>query len=222
MKRLPHGLITLALLLGLAFNAYSQTAAPTPTPSVKPKRSFDQFDVRDGVRVSPSPGERTSPSNDRFTVYSTGRPEPEKVDPVTYASMMRMSKYAFSIEESYRSPVSGDLADTALRRKLDTLYRIIEIHRVGLLEQKPLQNSWNQSLLKDSQRIIEDIFETISLVQGSDAGCTGELKRICRTYSSPPADGNDHRVEKRKLLSSMLLAVKINFAALAGNVVHDQ
>ena len=120
----------MALALGCTVNGYSQESNAAPKPAVKKKRSFDQFDVSDGVRVSPSgESKRISPPLDRLTLIRSPRPEPERVNSKTYASVMRMAQYAFAIEEFYRSVVPVDLAgpghvdiDNVLKRKLNGLY----------------------------------------------------------------------------------------------------
>lgn len=209
-------------LIGIVFaiTSYSQNATN--------KRGLDQFDLSNGVRVDKPQG-KGADTQGRFTEFKTPPREPERVDESTYEGVKRMVQEAFSIEEGYRSSIARDggpslrpTAESVLARKLPSLNRVIEIYRVGLLDQTPLQDRYNVDLLTENQRVMSDIMRAMDVIRREQFDCDGrEIKGLCSRYYNGYVP-NSGPVEKQTLIIAMLTELKNNFKQLQGNVALKQ
>ena len=194
--------LCLAVLTVFSFNAPGQEAAPASSPSPTPKtvskpRSFDQFDLKDGVKVYSSSGQQTT---GRIIAPSANV---ELVDKSTHDGIGKLVSYFGQIETEYRSTdgqtfdsLSQDQPERALSRKLNAAFRITKIYSEGLLDQVPLKNDANQNLLADSQTIIVEAL-AVAAVRGDWTNNERKLSQLSGKYN---ADG----IDKRKLLTAML------------------
>lgn len=205
-------------LIGIVFaiTSYSQNATN--------KRGLDQFDLSNGVRVDKPQG-KGADTQGRFTEFKTPPREPERVDESTYEGVKRMVQEAFSIEEGYRSSIARDggpslrpTAESVLARKLPSLNRVIEIYRVGLLDQHPLQDRRNVDLLTENQKVISEIMRAADAIRGEQFDCeVSGIKPLCSLYYRGYVP-NGGPFEKTVLISGMLTALNRNFKELQGNL----
>lgn len=199
-------LITFCLCL--PWLAVAQDAQPKPTPV---RRALDQFDLSDGIRVSsPSPA---TPATALPTVM-------EALDENTYGVIIRMIDYANATEQEFRNgssqkidPNSYFAPEKVLERKLTATYRILDVHRYGLLGQEPLKNDKNLALLKDNQIAINDMMIVFAIMRSDTGPYQGKLKMLSDRYMTRAAD-NAEAVEKQPLLYAMLAKMNTNFALL--------
>ena len=198
-------IFVLTVTAGVAQDAPPKTEpAPTPKPAVK-RRTFDQFDLSNGVRSGP------------------GTPSPtviEFVDSQTYDGIARLVKYSASIETEYRSSegVTIDPSDhfepyRVLGRKLPALYRISEMFLAGLLDQPVMTNAANIEMLKQNQQIIADLQMISNSSNLQMARNQPKLVPIAERYGAPT-----YPVEKRPLMNAMFVRVNGNFSRLMSQV----
>jgi hypothetical protein len=203
-------IVTLAIT-GLAQEPTSPPAAPipAPTPAVK-RRTFDQFDLSDVVRLGSAPMSQ-GPASSAVV---------EQVDQQTYDGIARMVKYAADTSSEYRS-AAGVTTDTSnffepnrvLLRKLPALFRITEIYRSGLLDEVPLKSPPNATLLARSQEIISEMVMIANSTDAQFLRNQPKLVPLAEKYGAPTDP-----VEKRPLLMAMFGRLNETFTLLLSRV----
>ena len=185
-----------------SITAAGQDAAPASSPSPTPKtvskpRSFDQFDLKDGVKVYSSSGQQTTA---RIIVPSANV---ELVDKSTYDGILKLADRLSRAEMDYRStagqsfdPLSQDQPERALSRKLNALFWVTETQSSGLVDQFPLEHDANQVLLADIQTIISEAL-AVAAVRGDWTNNERKLSQLAEKY-------NAGGIDKRTLLTAML------------------
>jgi hypothetical protein len=217
-------LAVFSLLFVLPVFVYSQGPTPNPTPNPpNRRRAFDQFDVSGGVQISSPVAQAVSPERHSGPVVA------EPLDEGTYNEIIQLIEYSSNIEQAYQATAS-QMIDPAyvyapekiLQKKLVAVYRILELHRSGLLGQKPLSNVHNLEILKANQAIIEDMMTALSLMQADKASYAGKVGILSDRYAVSPIDGvaaGEKLVEKRSLLMAMFSLLNKNFALLKDQIV---
>lgn len=218
-------LLFTAVLSVVTLAQESQEAKPDPSPTPSApirRRTFDQFDLKSGIGVSPR---RTQSSS----VYTNAPAVTEYVDEQTYGDILRLVDYSSAVEKEYLSGSSKSVdpshyyaPDRVLYRKLAATFRMIEIHRIGLLENQPLKEDQNLALLKENQNVIRDMMGVLELMSSELSPDTGRLRALADRYlaasptDSSPAGGV---MEKQSLLRAMFARLNGNFANLKNQLV---
>ena len=185
-----------------SFTAAGQDVAPDPSPNSTPKtvsrpRSFDQFDLKDGVKIYSSSGQQST----RQIIGPSANVE--LLDKPIYDGILKLADRLIRAEMDYRSttgqtfdPLSQDQPERALSRKLNALFWVTETHSSGLVDQFPLNNDANQNLLADSETIIVEAL-AVAAVRGDWTNNERKLTQLAGKY-------NADRIDKRTLLTAML------------------
>jgi hypothetical protein len=228
--------LAIMFMIGVVFSvsSYSQNAPK--------KRGLDQFDLSEGIRVDKPQG-KGADTEGRFTEIKTPPREPERVDESTYHGVRQMVQEAISIDYlglfepggHFRfvgddqtsasrdgGPSARSAPDRILSARLNSLNRVVEIYRVGLLDQKPLQDRRNVDLLTENQKMISDIMRAMDVIRGKQFDCeVYEIKPLCSLYY-PGYVPHKNAYEKKVLIAGMLTQLKKNFEMLRRNIALNQ
>jgi hypothetical protein len=190
----------------------SSAPSPSPKPAAK-RRTFDQFDLSDGVRVG---GRSISDST------LSGPAVVETVDAQMYDGIKRMVEYASRIEQEYRDSAGVDPSDffapdRVLERKLPALYRIAEMFRVGLLDQPTLKNPANTKLISDVQMTISEAMPVVGLAAEKFPDAEKNLAPFVERYGVQLSYSGSVN-EKRALLSAMIARINGDMSRLMNQV----
>ncbi|HUR96723.1 MAG TPA: hypothetical protein VMZ26_01525 [Pyrinomonadaceae bacterium] len=220
--------LIVGILLTVSAGVIAQEApAPSPQPTPRPaakRRTFDQFDLSNGIRVGTS---GSAP-------IATGAPRSgtvELVDERTYEGVRRLVEYVGKMGSEYRSKVTGqnykpDDWQTlgALNREINAAYRITEMFREGLLDQTPLKDPLNILLLEESQATLREA-GNLATVSGGWAKNETMLAKMAIKYNAEQlADTENARQlsgaenTRRAVLIAMLARLNANFAQLMSQI----
>lgn len=193
----------------------STEPAPTPKPAVK-RRTFDQFDLSNGIRVATSESASTEYGADKSGVV-------EFVDERTYDGVRRLVEYVREMDAEYRYAATSKPNDwvplSTLNRKLNATYKITEMFREGLLDQKPLKDPMNILLLEESQITLREALSTVA-ISGGWSKNESMLGRMAVKYNAEQAFGIENI--RRAVVFAMLGRLNTNLGQLLGQIAVNK
>jgi hypothetical protein len=214
-------LLLLLFIAGLSADTLAQTApagspepTPTPRPAVK-RRTFDQFDLSNGVTVGTSGSRATGYRAAQSTVV-------EFVDERTYEGVRQLVKHIEKVGANYKSAVIGPNYKpndwetlSTLNRELNAIQRILALFHDGLLDQQPLKNPMNVMLLELSQTTLQEAGNVGAIWGGWSKDATILAKMVAK-YNAEETVGIENM--RRAALIAMLAQLKTNFTQLLSQI----
>jgi hypothetical protein len=220
--------IIFAAFIGTAAGVMAQEApAPSPQPTPKAavkRRTFDQFDLSNGIRVGVSGSAAAGYGAAKSDVV-------EFVDEQTYDGIRRLVEYVGKMETEYRSAVAGQSYKpndweplSTLNRHINATYRITEMFRGGLLDQRPLKDPMNLLLLEASESTLREA-GNVAAISGGWSKNETMLAKMAIKYDAEQLPDNENTRQtpgtentRRAVLTAMLARLNANFVQLMNQI----
>ena len=190
--------------------------SPPPTNTVK-RRTFDQFDLSNGISLPPAaPGSISIPGYKPAVVEMLGEGKFEVIS--------QLISHSKSVEAEYRSvlqqnidPFSNASYQKHLRHDLTGILRVSEVQRAGMFGQTAIRSESNISLLKENEDIVTMMIVFLDLDKNRPGSVPKDLIEVAGIYGFTLAPG-DTVSQRLPLFDAMFTRLNANFDRLRSQI----